>query len=90
VTATTTEPAVITAALPLVDGDAEPRSTALMVLIAAGIGQIVTPLLLGYAIAFAYVVLGITEGRAPIQAQVTLESSNGPPSNRGADDDETL
>ena len=37
----------------------------LMVLIAVGIGQIVTPLILGYAIAFAYVVLGIKEGRGP-------------------------
>ena len=62
----------------------------LMVLIAVGIGQIVTPLLLGYAIAFAYVVLGITEGRAPIQAQVAPEASNGPASNHDADNDETL
>jgi uncharacterized membrane protein len=63
----------------------------LMVLIAVGIGQFVTPLLLGYAIAFAYVVLGIKEGRAPIPAEVAPpESSNGRLSSRDADDDETL
>jgi hypothetical protein len=49
-----------------------------MVLIALGIGQIVTPLLLGYAIAFAYVLLGIVEGRAPIPASVTVPESSGP------------
>jgi uncharacterized membrane protein len=43
----------------------------LMALIGAGIGAIVTPLILGYAIAFAYVVLGIREGRTPTPALVT-------------------
>jgi uncharacterized membrane protein len=48
----------------------------LMALIALGIGQIVTPLILGYFVAFAYVVLGIKEGRAPIQAFVTPAESS--------------
>jgi len=48
-------------------------------LIAVGIGQIVTPLLLGYAIAVTYVVLEIKEGRAPIPTHATpRESSNKP------------
>jgi uncharacterized membrane protein len=63
----------------------------LMGLIALGIGQIVTPLILGYAIALSYVVLGIREGRAPIPAPVTLpESSDERPFSPDADDDETL
>jgi hypothetical protein len=63
----------------------------LMALIAVGVGQIVTPLILGYAIAFAYVVLGIREGRAPMPAQVLPpESSDERLSSPDADDDETV
>jgi uncharacterized membrane protein len=63
----------------------------LMVLIALGIGQIVTPLILGYVIAFSYVVLGIKEGRAPIPALVMLpESSPERLSSPDEDDDLTL
>jgi hypothetical protein len=58
-------------------------------LIALGIGQIVTPLILGYVIAFSYVVLGIREGRAPMPALVTLpESSDERLSSPDADDDD--
>ena len=63
----------------------------LMVLIAVGIGKIVTPLILGYAIAFAYVVLGIREGRDPIPALVTsAESSDEGLATSDADDDQVL
>jgi TMEM175 potassium channel family protein len=63
----------------------------LMALIAVGIGRIVTPLILGYAIAFAYVVLGIREGRDPIPALVTsAESSDERLSTSDADDDQVL
>ena len=63
----------------------------LMALIVVGIGQIVTPLILGYAIAFAYVVVGIREGRAPMSALVTLgESPDEGVFNPTADDDDTL
>ena len=60
----------------------------LMALITLGIGQIVTPLILGYAIAFAYVVLGIKEGNAPIPALVSpLEPSAERPGSPDADDE---
>jgi uncharacterized membrane protein len=63
----------------------------LMVLVAVGIGEILTPLILGYVIAFSYVVLGIKEGRAPIPALVTLpESSPERLSSPDEDDDLTL
>jgi uncharacterized membrane protein len=62
----------------------------LMILIIVGIGQIVTPLILGYAVAFAYVVLGIKEGRTPIPAQVTPAKSDERLSRPDADDDEML
>lgn len=63
----------------------------LMALIVVGIGQIVTPLILGYAIAFAYVVLGIREGRTPIPALVVPpESSDTRLSSPDADDHDML
>jgi len=59
----------------------------LMALIALGIGEIVTPLILGYFVASAYVVLGIKEGRAPIEAFVTPEESSDERSVSGEPDD---
>jgi uncharacterized membrane protein len=41
----------------------------LMVLVAMGVGRLVNPLLLAYLVAFAYVVVGVYEGREPIPAE---------------------
>ncbi len=63
----------------------------LMVLIALGIGQIVDPLILGYVIAFSYVVVGIREGRAPMPALVTVrESSDEQVSSADADEPDVV
>ena len=47
----------------------------LMVLVAIGVGRLVNPLLLAYLLAFAYVVLGVFEGREPIPAEESGGSS---------------
>jgi TMEM175 potassium channel family protein len=48
----------------------------LMVLVAMGVGRLVNPLLLAYLLAFAYVVLGVFEGREPIPAEESGGSSD--------------
>jgi uncharacterized membrane protein len=50
----------------------------LMVLVGLGVGRLVSPLLLGYLVAFGYVVLGVIEGRESVSAEAEeAERSSG-------------
>ena len=41
-----------------------------MVLVASGVGRIISPLVLAYLVAFGYVLVGVLEGREPLPAVV--------------------